>query len=325
MSLTSKDLEQKLAELEQKSKIFFESLAINSKRERLDELKKQLDQPEIWSDTAKMAGLNKEKRVLESNLELYSKLESEIEELTVAKELFDEDPSIEGEAEAMLGSIDELVDKIEFQKMLGGKTDLMNAIVSINAGAGGRESQDWAVMLSRMYARWCERKGYGLEVIDKNTGDDANAIKNITFIAEGDYAYGYLKAEIGVHRLVRISPFDANKRRHTSFASVFVTPDRYIPFRRRRRSARQQNRLRNKDNPHPDRDRRPVPERQKPAQEQGDGDENPQIASLRVRTSEKTGGVFRNRKAEDRNRLREPDKKLCPSSLQNGQGSQNRF
>ena len=225
MPLTSKDLEQKLTELDQKSKIFFESLAINSKRERLEELKKQLDLPEIWSDTAKMAALNKEKRVLESNLELYSKLESEIEELTVAKELFDEDPTIEAEAEAMLTSIDELVDKIEFQKMLGGKTDLMNAIVSINAGAGGRESQDWAVMLSRMYARWCERKGYGLEVIDKNTGDDATAIKNITFIAEGDYDYGYLKAEVGIHRLVRISPFDANKRRHTSFASVFVTPE----------------------------------------------------------------------------------------------------
>ena len=225
MPLTSKDLEQKLTELEQKAKIFFESLSINSKRERLEELKKQLDLPEIWSDTAKMAGLNKEKRVLENNLELYSKLESDIEELTLAKELLEEDPSIEGEAEAMLGAIDELVEKIEFQKMLGGKTDLMNAIVSINAGAGGRESQDWAVMLSRMYARWCERKGYGLEVIDKNTGDDATAIKNITFIAEGDYAYGYLKAEIGIHRLVRISPFDANKRRHTSFASVFVTPE----------------------------------------------------------------------------------------------------
>ena len=225
MSLTSKDLEQKLSELNQKAKIFFDSLNINSKRERLDELKKQLDSPDIWSDTAKMAALNKEKRVLENNLELFSKLESEIEELAVAKELFDEDPSIESEAEAMLGTIDELVDRIEFQKMLGGKTDLMNAIVSINAGAGGRESQDWAAMLSRMYARWCERRGYGFEVIDKNTGDDATAIKNVTFIAEGDYAYGYLKAEVGIHRLVRISPFDANKRRHTSFASVFVTPE----------------------------------------------------------------------------------------------------
>ena len=167
MSLTSKDLEQKLSELNQKANIFFDSLNINSKRERLDELKKQLDSPDIWSDTAKMAALNKEKRVLENNLELFSKLESEIEELAVAKELFDEDPSIESEAEAMLGTIDELVDRIEFQKMLGGKTDLMNAIVSINAGAGGRESQDWAAMLSRMYARWCERRGYGFEVIDK--------------------------------------------------------------------------------------------------------------------------------------------------------------
>jgi len=120
---------------------------------------------------------------------------------------------------------EKILNKVEFQKMLGGETDHLNAIININAGAGGRESQDWAVMLSRMYLRWAERKGLKVEIIDKITGDDASGIKSITFIVSGDYAFGYLKAEIGVHRLVRISPFDSNKRRHTSFSSAFVTPE----------------------------------------------------------------------------------------------------
>ena len=107
--------------------------------------------------------------------------------------------------------------------MLSGRDDAKNAIVSINAGAGGTEAQDWAEMLFRMYARWCERSGYEITIIDRTAGDVAGS-KSITAIAEGRLAYGYLKAERGVHRLVRISPFDANRRRHTSFASVDVIP-----------------------------------------------------------------------------------------------------
>lgn len=108
--------------------------------------------------------------------------------------------------------------------MLSGENDINNAIVSIHPGAGGTESQDWAQMLFRMYTRWCERMGYRVEVLDLQPGEEAG-IKSATFSVIGDYAYGYLKAEAGVHRLVRISPFDANKRRHTSFASVFVCPE----------------------------------------------------------------------------------------------------
>lgn len=116
------------------------------------------------------------------------------------------------------------IDRLALARMLGGKDDAKNAIVSINAGAGGTEAQDWVEMLFRMYLRWTERKGYKKSVVDFQPGDEAG-IKSVTFIASGPYAYGYLKCETGIHRLVRISPFDASSRRHTSFASVSVTPE----------------------------------------------------------------------------------------------------
>lgn len=113
---------------------------------------------------------------------------------------------------------------LELRELLGGQNDRANAIVNINAGAGGTEAQDWAQILFRMYLRYCEQQGYRTQVVDSQDGEEAG-IKSATFMVEGDYAYGMLAAEIGVHRLVRISPFDSNKRRHTSFASVFVYPD----------------------------------------------------------------------------------------------------
>jgi len=137
----------------------------------------------------------------------------------------------EGEDESLLSEIENLIDVLEInlasaevKTILSAETDFNNAIVSINAGAGGTESQDWAQMLLRMYTRWGERSGYKIEILDIQYGEEAG-IKSATLILSGDYAYGYLKAEIGVHRLVRISPYDANKRRHTSFSSVFVFPE----------------------------------------------------------------------------------------------------
>jgi len=137
----------------------------------------------------------------------------------------------EGEDESLLSEIENLIHSLainlasaEVKTILSGETDFNNAIVSINAGAGGTESQDWAQMLLRMYTRWGERSGYKTEILDIQYGEEAG-IKSATLILSGDYAYGYLKAEIGVHRLVRISPYDANKRRHTSFSSVFVFPE----------------------------------------------------------------------------------------------------
>jgi len=123
-----------------------------------------------------------------------------------------------------LSTLEEKTEKIEFRQLLGGPQDKNNAILSINAGAGGTESCDWAAMLLRMYNRWAERKGYETKTVDFLPGEEAG-IKNVTIIIKGDYAYGYLKAEEGVHRLVRISPFDSNKRRHTSFASVDIVAE----------------------------------------------------------------------------------------------------
>ncbi len=128
------------------------------------------------------------------------------------------------EVSLQVSDIEEKIDTLSLDLMLDGEDDDKNAIVSINAGAGGTEAQDWAEMLFRMYARWVERKGYRFELIDFQPGEEAG-IKSVTFTANGENAYGYLKSEIGVHRLVRISPFDASRKRHTSFASVFVYPE----------------------------------------------------------------------------------------------------
>jgi len=116
------------------------------------------------------------------------------------------------------------LESMEFHRMLSGDHDAGNAIVTVHSGAGGTESQDWADMLLRMYLRWCEDKGYKTDIVDYQEGEEAG-IKSATFTVDGEYSYGYLKAEIGIHRLVRIAPFDSNKRRHTSFASIFVLPE----------------------------------------------------------------------------------------------------
>jgi peptide chain release factor 2 len=134
------------------------------------------------------------------------------------------DAEARGEAFKQVEEIEAAVHRLELERLLGGEHDAGNAIVTLHPGAGGTEAQDWAEMLLRMYLRWCERRGYRAEVVDTQPGEGAG-IKNATFTVEGAYAYGYLKAEAGVHRLVRISPFDANARRHTSFASVFVYPE----------------------------------------------------------------------------------------------------
>jgi peptide chain release factor 2 len=142
--------------------------------------------------------------------------------LDLAEEASDEASA--KEADGMVAAVEAAVEKMKFARMLSGVNDRANALVSINAGAGGVDAQDWAEMLLRMYTRWAERKGYKMEMLDHQPGEEAG-IKSASFTLEGDWAYGYLKAENGVHRLVRISPFDANARRQTSFAAVFVYPD----------------------------------------------------------------------------------------------------
>ncbi|MCF8719618.1 peptide chain release factor 2 [Nitrospina gracilis Nb-211] len=157
---------------------------------------------------------------------MYQDLVKQSEDLDAMLDLMEEenDASMEAEGGTLVNDLEQALTEAELKAMLSGENDGNNAILNINSGAGGTESQDWAQMLLRMYLRWGDRNGYKTEVLDMQYGEEAG-IKSATVNFVGDYAYGYLKAEIGVHRLVRISPYDANKRRHTSFASVFVFPE----------------------------------------------------------------------------------------------------
>ena len=168
----------------------------------------------------------KRKSALTSAIGSVDKIGAIVEEAEILLELAEDagDAGAAKEAKDKIAEAESAVTSAEVQRMLSGENDHLNAIVSIHPGAGGTEAQDWASILLRMYMRWAELKEYKTETVDYLSGDEAG-IKSVTFTVEGPYAYGFLKAEVGVHRLVRISPFDANKRRHTSFASVFVYPE----------------------------------------------------------------------------------------------------
>jgi len=168
----------------------------------------------------------KERTLLQKLVEDYDAVDSGLEDAGILIELGEEaeDEQALKEVREALPDLEKKIGQMEFARMLSGEHDASNAIVSINAGAGGTEAQDWAEILLRMYLRWCERKGFKAEITEYQPGDEAGA-KGVTFTVAGAYAYGYLKAEKGIHRLVRISPFDSNARRHTSFCSVFVFPE----------------------------------------------------------------------------------------------------
>jgi peptide chain release factor 2 len=182
--------------------------------------------PDFWSDAAAARHVVQEKTRIEKTVKKWESLDREREDLSVLLELSEEsaDASVHPEIQQTLKTLQDQIRHLEVEMLLSGDKDLNNAIVAIHPGAGGTESQDWAQMLFRMYTRWAERNGYQTELIDLQPAEEAG-IKSASFSVIGDYAYGHLKAEAGVHRLVRISPFDANKRRHTSFASVFVYPE----------------------------------------------------------------------------------------------------
>jgi len=183
-------------------------------------------QESFWNDPEKARAILKQKNHLEQKQMQWQVPMSAFKDLEALLSLAmeEKDDSLSDEIAAEIESLDKMVNGYELRMMLRNEEDAMNAIVSIHAGAGGTESQDWADMLLRMYLRWAEKRTFRTEIIDYLAGDEAG-IKSVSFTLEGDYAYGYAKAEIGIHRLVRISPFDANSRRHTSFASVFVYPE----------------------------------------------------------------------------------------------------
>jgi peptide chain release factor 2 len=193
---------------------------------RLEEIGVMMTQPGFWEGGETAQKILKERTLMLESLSPWQEEQKTLEEMEILLQLVEEQGD-EKEAQELLGKVqrsEEAIDQIEFKRMLGGAHDPSNAIVSINAGAGGTEAQDWVEMLLRMYLRWSEKKEFETKIIDILTGEEAG-LKNVTFMVNGHYAYGYLKAETGIHRLVRISPFDAGARRHTSFASVFVIPE----------------------------------------------------------------------------------------------------
>jgi len=195
-------------------------------RERQAELEREAARPDLWGDREQAQAVLREKARVERELALFERLGKDLEDAEVLLDLADEagDAETRDEATTRLADAGRTLEDAELQRLLGGEHDAANAIVSINAGAGGTDACDWAEMLLRMYLRWAERRGYACEVVDRQEGDEAG-IRSATITVSGDYAYGYLKTEEGVHRLVRISPFDSNARRQTAFASVSVMPE----------------------------------------------------------------------------------------------------
>ena len=199
---------------------------IDSKKEEVQELDIQLQDENIWSDRDKSLSLSKKKASLEKELSEFSLISKDFIQIKEFKELYDEDQSNEV-AEFLNGEIKKIttsIEKLSFLKIFSGKSDKCNAFLDIQAGSGGTEAQDWAEMLQRMYLRWGEKNNFSVETISLTSGDVAG-IKSSTLKFNGEYAFGWLKTETGVHRLVRKSPFDSGNRRHTSFASIFVTPE----------------------------------------------------------------------------------------------------
>ena len=190
------------------------------------ELEKLTSDPQLWDSPEKAQQLTRELSRNRSSVEQWERLSSALDDAAVMLDLAAEekDEQALGEAVQMLEDLAQGVDKMEFARMLSGEMDHMGALLSINSGAGGVDARDWAEMLKRMYLRWCQRRGFRTEILDETPGEEAG-ISSCTLFVDGEYAYGLLRPESGVHRLVRISPFDAASRRHTSFASVFVYPD----------------------------------------------------------------------------------------------------
>lgn len=191
----------------------------------MQELEGETHSENFWDDNQKAQKVLQQISNLKKSIEEFEDVERQLSDIKALIEIAEqeEDGTLEQEIDIEIEKLVKAISNLEFKKMLSDKDDIRSAILTINSGAGGTESQDWAEMLLRMYLRYCEKKGFRTTLIDRLDGDGAG-IKSATIEVDGEYAYGYLKAENGVHRLVRISPFDANKKRHTSFAAVFVTP-----------------------------------------------------------------------------------------------------
>ena len=199
---------------------------IEAKQERLEEVNLELENPELWNDPERATKISKEKSQLDNVIGVITALDDKLED---AKAMIDlaveaDDATLLADVQAELDEAEAKVADLEFKRMFSGEMDGNNCYVDIQSGSGGTEAQDWAEMLLRMYLRWCESHGFKAEIMELSAGGVAG-IKSASIHVKGDYAFGWLRTEIGVHRLVRKSPFDSNNGRHTSFAAVFVSPE----------------------------------------------------------------------------------------------------
>ena len=220
------EAKQILAEIKTLASEAETALGIDTLETELNTLRKQMEKPGFWDDIKEAGKVNKRIKPIEDKLQQFGKLKNRLDDAAVILELLGEayDEDLAAELTSELTALKKEASELRLKALLRGEYDANGAILSLHAGAGGTEAQDWVEMLYRMYTRWCERKKYSVRVLDFLAGDDAG-IKSVTFEVQGLNAYGYLKAEKGVHRLVRISPFDSSNRRHTSFASLDVMPD----------------------------------------------------------------------------------------------------
>ncbi|HXY08116.1 MAG TPA: peptide chain release factor 2 [Terriglobales bacterium] len=218
------ELEQEYGVLKEKVRELREYLDADKLRQQLSEVDKQTADPNLWSNPQQSQQLMRQKKRLEEMLAVEADLVRRSDDISAYFELAREGESVDADLRREIDSLRQRVDHLETETLLSGENDSRNAIITIHPGAGGTESQDWADMLLRMYLRWAERQGFQTVLYDYQPGEEAG-LKSATFAVNGEYAFGLLSSEIGVHRLVRISPFDQAKRRHTSFASVFVSPE----------------------------------------------------------------------------------------------------
>jgi peptide chain release factor 2 len=216
------ELKEKVAVLKTRSAQIEQILGLEKKRERLNALDQQAADPNLWSDQGKAKSVLQEKKSLEKELLTWGALKSGVADLVDLTGMAAQD-DVENLA-AELKELNKKADELEIATLMAGQYDGNNCILAINAGAGGTDAQDWAQILLRMYSRWAESKGFSVEIPEMSYGEEAG-LKSVTLIISGPYAYGYLKNESGIHRLVRISPFSSEGKRHTSFASVEVIPE----------------------------------------------------------------------------------------------------
>ena len=224
--ITIDELKAKLGGMKTAVDDLRDALSIEASEKRLAELEHQMTMPGFYDDQARSQKVISEMGEVKNKLERFGKLSTQYEEAETLLEMIEEenDPALAAEGEEAVNGVEKAIDELQLMTMLNGEYDHNNAILTFHAGTGGTEAQDWAEMLYRMYTRWAERHGYTYQLMDYEAGDEAG-IKSATILIEGDNAYGYLKSENGVHRLVRVSPFDANARRQTSFAAVEVMPE----------------------------------------------------------------------------------------------------